>query len=155
LTYENYFKKISFLKLGFYSQVHYSTQNYFSNYSSSILSAAAFQPVPESRTRFLPQFRANKYLAVGSKNVIMLRKNIDFRIEGYLFMPVNGIEQTPLTKLAVRAPEVKLWPMGTSALVYFSPVGPVSLSLNYFHGEMEPFSFFLKFGYLIFNKRPF
>ena len=155
LTYENYFKKIAFIKLGFYSQVHYSTQNYFSNYSSSILSAAAFQPVPESRTRFLPQFRANKYLAVGSKNVIMLRKNIDFRVEGYLFMPVNGIEQTPLTKLAVRAPEVKLWPMGTAALVYFSPVGPVSLSLNYFNGEMEPFSFFLKFGYLIFNKRPF
>ncbi len=154
LAYENYFKKYGRLRFGFYGEAFYSTQKYFSNYSSSILSSSAFQPIPESRIRFMPQFRANKYLALGSRNVYSLRKSIDLRIEAYFFMPTRGIEQTPVTRLARNASELRVWPVAAGALVYFSPVGPISVSVNYFNGENEPWSFFLKFGYLIFNKRP-
>jgi NTE family protein len=154
LTYDNYYKKIGRFRFGVFTQAHYSTQNYFSNYSSSILSATAFQPVPESNIRFMPQFRANKFLAVGSKNLYSFTKNIEWRLEGYLFAPTRGIEQTPVTRLARDAADIKIFPMASTAAVYFSPVGPVSLSLNYFYGENEPWSFFFKFGYLIFNKRP-
>ncbi len=154
IVYENYFMRAGRIKFGIYGQANYSTQNYFSNYSSSILSANAFQPIPESRIRFMPQYRSNKFLAIGSKNLYTLRKNIEGRLEGYLFVPTRGIEQTPVTRLARTASEIKVFPMATAAAVYFSPVGPISLSLNYFSGEREPWSFFLKFGYLIFNKRP-
>lgn len=152
--YENYYFRSGPLKLGFYALAHYSSQNYFTNYSSSILSANAFQPIPESSIRFMPQFRANKFLAIGSKNVYSIRKNFDWRLEAYLFMPTRGIEQQMDTRLAVDASKVKLLPMATNCLVFFSPVGPISLSVNYFNGEDAPWSFFLKFGYLIFNKRP-
>ena len=154
VVYENYFARSGRFKFGIYGQAHYSTQNYFSNYSSSILSANAFQPIPESRIRFMPQYRANKFLAIGSKNLYTIRKNLEGRIEGYLFIPTRGIEQTPITRLARTASEIKVFPMASAAAVYFSPVGPMSLSLNYFSGENEPWSFFVKFGYLIFNKRP-
>jgi NTE family protein len=140
--------------MGIYGQAHFSTQDYFSNYSSSILSSSAFQPIPESMIRFMPQFRANKFLAAGTKNIYTIRRNLDLRLEAYLFVPTKGIEQAPETRLATDATEIKLWPMATTSVVYFSPVGPISLSLNYFNGENEPWSFFLKFGYLIFNKRP-
>jgi NTE family protein len=154
LTYENYYKRAGRWRFGVFGQVQYSSQNYFSNYSSSILSASAFQPIPESIIRFMPQFRANKFLALGSKNIYAFSRNIEWRLEGYLFTPTRGIEQTPVTRLAKTASEIKVLPMATTAAVYFSPVGPISLSLNYFSGENEPWSFFLKFGYLIFNKRP-
>jgi NTE family protein len=154
LTYENYYKRIGRLRFGVFAQAQYSTQDYFSNYSSSILSASAFQPIPESIIRFMPQFRANKFLALGLKNIYAFTRNIEWRFEGYLFLPTRAIEQTPVTRLAKTASEIKILPMATTAAVYFSPVGPISLSLNYFSGENEPWSFFLKFGYLIFNKRP-
>jgi len=154
VIYENYFLKSGSLRMGIFGQAHFSTQDYFSNYSSSILSSSAFQPIPESMIRFMPQFRANKFLAAGTKNIYTFRRNLDLRLEGYLFVPTKGIEQTPETRLASDATNIKLWPMASTALVYFSPVGPISLSLNYFNGENEPWSFFLKFGYLIFNKRP-
>ncbi|MFH1120911.1 MAG: patatin-like phospholipase family protein [Bacteroidota bacterium] len=154
LIYENYFFKNRGFRMGVYGEAHFSSQNFFSNYSSTILASSAFQPVPESRIRFMPQFRANKYLALGSRNVYSLRKNIDWRLEAYLFLPTKGIVQIPVTRRAGNASELRLWPMASSSVVYFSPVGPISLSVNYFNGENNPWSFFLKFGYLIFNKRP-
>ncbi|PKP01521.1 MAG: hypothetical protein CVU14_05055 [Bacteroidetes bacterium HGW-Bacteroidetes-9] len=154
LSYENYFLKVNRFHFGLYSQIHFSSQQFFSNYSSSILSSVAFQPIPESRIRFMPQFRAKGFLAIGSKNVYSLWKNLDIRLDAYVFMPTRAIEQLPVTRVAVSASEIKLWPMANTSIVYFSPLGPISLSLNYFNGEKEPWSFFLKFGYLIFNKRP-
>jgi len=155
LEYENYFARLAGFKTGFYGQVHFSTQNYFSNYTASILAASAFQPVSESRIRFMPQFRANRYIAAGSKNIYSLTKNLDLRLEFYAFMPTRAIRQNMLNREAVAADGIRVWPMATSTLVYFSPVGPLSVSLNYFNDEANPWSFFLKFGYLIFNKRPF
>ncbi|KAF0203735.1 MAG: NTE family [Bacteroidetes bacterium] len=155
VTYENYFKRISPVSFGVFAQAFFSSQEYFSNYTSSILAAKAYQPFPEAIVRFMPQFRANRFVAVGSKNVIELHKNIDFRLEAHVFLPLNAIQQDYLTRRALRANDIYFYGMGSTALVYHSPIGPVSLNLNYFYGEDNPYSFFLKFGYLIFNKRPF
>lgn len=154
LVYENYFKKLGRYRAGIYGEAFFSSQRFFSNYSSSILSSGAFQPVPESRVRFMPQFRANKYLALGSLNIVSVRKSIDLRMEAYCFVPTLGIEQTPTTRLATNASRLRVLPVASGALIYFSPVGPISASVNYFRGENNPWSFFLKLGYLIFNRRP-
>lgn len=154
LTYENFFVNRGNYRLGFLGKAFYSSQDYFSNYTSSILSSSAFQPIPESCVRFIPHLRANKYVAAGFKNIYKLHKNVDLRLEAFAFMPTRGIEQTPITRLATNAEKLKVWPIASASTVFFSPVGPISLSLNYFNGDNEPWSFFLKFGYLIFNKRP-
>ncbi|WP_367328299.1 patatin-like phospholipase family protein [Lentimicrobium sp.] len=155
VSYENFFYSRSPIHLGLYMQGFFSSQNYFSNYTSSILAAKPFQPFPEALTRFMPQFRANRFLAAGTKNVVELRKNIDFRAEAYIFLPLRAIEQDYYTRKAVRANMIYAYTTGTAALVYHSPIGPLSLNLNYYYGEDKPFSFFFKFGYLIFNDRPF
>jgi NTE family protein len=103
----------------------------------------------------MPQFRANRFVALGTKNVLEIRKNLDFRLEGHVFVPVWTIQQEASTRKAKYSETLYLYGLGSSALVYHSPIGPISLNLNYFYGEDKPLSFFVKFGYLIFNKRAF
>ncbi len=155
VSYENFYEKIGPVHLGLYTGLYYSTQRYFNNYTSTLLSAKAFQPFSESAILFLPQFRANKFISAGTKNVLTLRKNIDFRAEAYMFLPMRAIEQNFATRKPVRADKIYAYSLGTAAVVFHSPIGPISLNLNYYNGESKPWSFFLKFGYLIFNRRPF
>ncbi len=154
-SYENFYKQLAPFSFGLFGQVYYSSQSFFSNYTSSILAAQAYQPFPEALIRFMPQFRANRFVALGTKNVLEIRKNLDIRIEGHVFAPLWTIQQDAPTRKAMYSETLYLYGMGTSALVYHSPIGPISINLNYFYGEDKPLSFFLKFGYLIFNKRAF
>lgn len=155
LEFENFFARAGNLSFGIFSQFNYSTQAYFSNYTASILSSSSFQPIPESSVKFMPVYRANKFLALGSKNVYSISKNLDFRLEGYLCMVKDAFEKDAVTTQTLSSTGIKVNPMASSVLVYRTPIGPVSLNLNYFSGEDKPLSFFFKFGYLIFNRRPF
>lgn len=155
VNYENYYARIKRINLGFCVQAYYSTQDYFSNYTSSILAARPFQPFPEALTRFMPHYRANKFISGGTKNVYEIRRNLDFRLEGYVFVPFRSIKQNYITRKAVRADKIYVYPMATAAMIYHSPIGPISFNFNYYYGEDQQLTFFLKFGYLIFNKRPY
>lgn len=155
IEYENYFARFKRITTGFYSKLHFSTQAYFTNYTASILSAEPFQPIPESTIKFMPTFRANKYATVGSKNVCTIARNFDFRLEAYMFMVSDAFIRDSITGRIGSSPKLKFSPMATTGFVYRTPIGPLSLNLNYFSGEDKPVSFFLKLGYLIFNRRPF
>ena len=155
IQYENYFKQHGPFSFGLAGQLYYSNQNYFSNYTSSILAAQAFHPFAEALIRFMPQFRANRFAALGSKNIYAIGKNLDFRLEAHVFAPLWTITQDYSTRKAVDSDIFYVYGMASSAVVYHSPVGPISVNLNYFYGEAAPFSFFLKLGFLIFNPRPF
>lgn len=153
LTYDNYFESFRFLKLGFYGELYMSNQMFFNNYTASILSAPAFQPIPESKTLFLPKYRAHNYAAVGFKTVFSLFRNIDLRFENYLMQPYRQIEQdyTERTAKYGTAFSSRSY-IGSSTLVYHSPLGPLSLSMNYYDRTRDSFSFFLNLGFIIFNK---
>lgn len=155
VDYLNYFQRIGKVKLGLSGSVNFSTKSFFTNYTSSILSATPFQPVSESTIRFMPEFRSDNFAAIGSQNVYSIAKNLDFRLEGFLFMAVNPLSKDAETLDAVKTSKVTFSPIASSVVVYRTPLGPVSANLNYFGGEDKPFSFFLKLGYLIFNRRPF
>lgn len=158
IVYENYYKRRGRLRLGYYTEGVYtegvnSSQIFFNNYTASILSAPAFQPIPESRTLFLERFRAHSYAALGLRNIISLPKGLDLRIEGYMFQPYKAFKRTMENKADYGTPFIKRYFIGSTALVYHSPLGPASLSLNYYEGSDRPFSFLFNFGYLIFNRR--
>ena len=155
IAYDNFFKQLAPFSFGLSGELYYSTQNYFSNYTSSILAAKPFHPFPEALIRFMPQFRANRFVALGSKNVLAIRKNLDVRLEAHIFAPLWTIKQDFATRKALDSDIFYIYGMTSSALVYHSPVGPISVNFNYFYGDAQPFSFFLKLGYLIFNQRPF
>ncbi len=155
LTYDTYFKERGRWRLGFFGEAVYSTQPFFSNYTATILSAPAFQPTPESKTYFIPEFRAHQFAGAGLKSIFVLWKTIDFRIEGYAFAPYQAIRRKPDNTSEYAAPlsVADISYIGMSALVWHSPLGPVSFSVNYYSPKPYPWSFLFNFGYIIFNRK--
>jgi len=153
LLWDNYFQQIGPVKLGFLGRIHLSNQKLFSNYTSSLLAAPAFEPVPESKTVFLVNYRAFNYAAAGLKLVWKLSKRIDLRAESYLFQPYEKILRAEDNTAYFGEPlSDRHWIFNT-ALVYHTFFGPISASLNYFENPEEKFFFSLNIGFLIFNRR--
>jgi len=159
LQFNNYYKSKGKLRLGLFAEAVFSTQPLFNNYTSSLLRAPAFQPNAESKTLFLESLRAHKYAAVGQRMIFQVRPNVDFRLSGYLFQPHRAIVQQDST-VTLGTEFGQIFTIGTATMVYHSPVGPLSFSLNYYHNLPEitrenkiPLTFFFRFGYVIFNRR--
>lgn len=154
MIWDNYFENLGRLKFGFYSDLMFSNQPFFANYTATILSAPAFQPLQETKTLFLEKFSSHIYLGVGLKNVYSIRKNLDVRLEGYLFQPFQSIEQDEVTLEAKYSdPLSKRYFLGTFGLVYHNPICPISLSVNYYDKAEKPFTIMFHFGYILFNRR--
>jgi NTE family protein len=155
IIYDNYFESLGPLKLGFYVEGVISNQPLFANYTSSLLYAPAFQPVPESQTYFLPAFRATNYAAGGLKMVIPVYKKIEYRLEGYIFQPYREILEDPDDGTPYFGPLfADRSYIAYTALVYNSPLGPIGIGVNYFDKFPETFIVNFNIGYVIFNRRP-
>ncbi len=151
--YINYFKTYKRLKLGFFTETVFSTQKLFSNYTSTLLASPAFEPIPESKAMFLPYYRNQIYSSIGLDNVIIIRKKIDFRIGGYLFQPYKElIKQDDLTATYGEPFKTRCY-IASGAFVYKSPIGPVSLCLNYYSNANTNFSLVFNIGYILFNSK--
>jgi NTE family protein len=153
LTFDSYIRTFKGFKIGVFAEGVYSTQDFFRNYTSTILSAPVFNPTPESQTLFIPQYRAHQYVAGGIKAITTPLKNFDIRLEGYLFQPVTSIVSTNDQKAKYTEPFLYRNFIGLVALVYNTPVGPISIGMNYYDKNDNSFSFFFHFGYIIFNKK--
>jgi NTE family protein len=156
LMYDTYFKERGRWRLGFFGEAVFSSQPLFANYTATMLSAPAFEPTPESKTFFIPEFRAHQFAGAGLKSIFVLWKTIDFRLEGYAFMPYQAIRKDETTLDAYYGDPLQFSEIsyiGMSALVWHSPLGPVSVSLNYYSPKKEPFSLLFNFGYIIYNRR--
>lgn len=155
LSYDTYFKERGRWRLGFYGELSYTSQPFMSNYTSTILSAPGFSPTPESQTFFIPELHAYEFAGAGFKSIFVLWKNIDWRNEAYVFAPYRQIRSTA-DNLAVFAAPLSISALsyiGMSALVWHSPIGPASLSFNYYSSKQYPYSILFNFGYIIFNRR--
>ena len=152
LLWDNYFQKLGPVKFGFYGRIHLSNQEFFGNYTSSVLAAPAFEPVPESKTMFLLHYRAYKYGAAGLKAVWSPTRNIDLRSEVYLFQPYQSIKRDATNLAFYGDPFDDRYWIFSGAIVYHTLIGPVSLSVNYFDSPEEKFFIGLNVGYIIFNK---
>jgi len=154
LLYDNYFKSLGPLKFGFYGEMMISNQPLFSNYISTLIHSPAFQPIPESQTLILPNFSALSYAGAGLKILLRVFKKIDYRLEGYLFQPYQEILEDPVNHTAVLGPVAsdRSW-MASTCFMYHSPLGPISIGVNYYDRMPNSFIFNLNFGYIIFNPR--
>jgi NTE family protein len=153
LFYQKYFLKNSFYTPGILLEAFYSNQKFFSNYTASILSYPQFTPVPESKTLFYPIFRSNKYGAFGLINVFKLFKNIDLRFEGYVFKPYHELALSSNNEQVFTKNNFNPHYVASSSMVFHSPIGPISFSLNYYHGTEQPLSLIFNMGYIIFNPK--
>jgi len=153
IQYKKYFEKIGRFTLGLNLEGVFSTQKFFENYTASLLGSPSYEPIPEMKTLFLPQFRAYQYLAGGLELITKFTNYLELRIGGNYFQPVWEIEKTA-TQTATIGDYFKVGPYAlSSTLVFQSPVGPVSLNLNYYDRKEDPFIFSLNFGYIIHNPK--
>jgi NTE family protein len=146
-----------YLKKGIYSSGYYldgviSNQPLFTNYYGTIINAPAFNPIQDSRTLLLQNFRAFNYAAGGWKNVFEIRKNLDFRLEGYLFKPFGAIIRGTGQEATLNKEFTKLFFAGTAGFVLHSTIGPISLSLNYYDDKETQLGVLLHVGFLLYNK---
>ncbi len=153
IIWDNYFTKVGMATFGFYGELHLSTQEVFSNYTSSLLAAPAFEPVPESKTIFLSNYRAYNYGAFGLKGIFKLTKRFDARAEGYVFQPYQQILLAENNTAYLGRELSARYFAFSGALVYHTFIGPISLSFNYFDNPEEQLFIALNIGYIIFNER--
>jgi len=152
--YENYFIGKGFWRLGFMTEAVWSELPYLNNYTATALIAPAFFPIPESRTFFLQDFRSRTFAGIGLRNIFSVLKNrLDLRLEGYLFQPYEALRSDARQKPVYGKPFESRRLILSSALVWHSPLGPMSLSLNYYEKKETPYSVLFSFGYLLFNQQ--
>ncbi|RZJ78127.1 MAG: patatin, partial [Flavobacterium sp.] len=150
---ENYFFHTRNYSLGYLVEGVASNQPLFLNYYATMLVSPAFYPLADSRSLFLENFRASSYLAGGLKNVFSLKRNFDFRLEAYTFIPYKEFEQNGPQAVRLTKSFSKLRYAGTAGLVYHTPVGPISFSYNLYNDPIKRNGVLLHLGYLIYNKR--
>jgi NTE family protein len=148
---EQYFN-LGRYSIGYLTEGVLSNQPVFQNYMGTIINAPAFLPLQDSRTLLLQNFRAFSYIAGGIRNVIALQKRIDLRMEGYLFRPIDYLVQGELQKISKTNDLNKIFFTGTLGLVLHSPIGPVSLNMNYYDDNENELGVLLHVGFLLFNK---
>jgi NTE family protein len=153
LTIDKYIKPIKYFKIGVFGEGVYSNQDFFRSYTATVLSAPAFSPIPESQTLFVADYRAFQYAAGGLKAIATPYKNFDFRVEGYLYQPIYSILRKTDNTPELSTPLLYRHFLGMGALVYHSPIGPLSIGVNYYDKNENSFSFFFHFGYTIYNKK--
>lgn len=133
----------------------FSNQPFFSNYVGTMLNAPTYNPLNDSRTRIIPELRAYKYVAGGIKGIYLPTKRLDFRLEVFAFTPISTlVEEKPQVSGEILF-DGTIYFSGILNGIYHSPIGPLSLSLNYYEPLGNPWSVMVHAGFLLFNKRSF
>ena len=159
VVFDNYYLGKGLIRFGTYFEGVYSNQFLFDNYTATVLTAPSFQPTPESMTLFLPNYRAFSFAAGGPKLITTFKSIIDLRLEAYVFLPYQAIGHGPGYSATLEAPLAVKRYIATAALVYHSPIGPMSVSLNYFDNTdnitnpVASFSVFFHVGFILFNEK--
>jgi len=153
LSAEQYFNA-GWFKPGYLAEVVVSNQSFLTNYYGTMLNAPAFYPLQDSRTLVLQNFRAFNYAAGGVRGVFSLKKRIDFRLEGFLFKPIEYLTEGPDQDPDASPNLNSVFFAGAATLVHQSPIGPIALSVNYYDDNENQLGVLLHVGFLLFNKHP-
>ena len=151
ISLDQYFRKGIF-STGYLLEGVFSNQPTFSNYFGTIINAPAFNPLQDSRTLLLQNFRAFNYVAGGVRNIFSIRKKLDLRFEAYVFKPLQSIAEDATQHAKIEELIQQVYFAGMANLVFHSTVGPVSLSLNYYDDRNRQLAVLLHVGFLLFNK---
>jgi len=150
---ERYFRISDYFSLGVLADVALGGGSFMSDYISTVMAQPAFQPTPHSKTLMLDQYRAESYLGGGLMPVLKFNQSVALHLSGFYFLPYKKTVEDEQGNLSyARAFSQHSW-MLAAAFVWQSPLGPVSLSTNYYDREVNKFYTQLNIGYLIFKRK--
>lgn len=154
LSHEKYFIKRGWYNIGYLMEGVFSyKQETLINYFGTLVNQPAFYPLQDSRTFILKNYRAYNYIAGGIRNIFRLQKNLDLRLEGYLFKPFDGIDKGDKQTAVLKVELLKSSITASAALVLHSTVGPICLTVNYYDDERHRIGVLLHAGFLLFRNK--
>ncbi|MFV0346185.1 MAG: patatin-like phospholipase family protein [Bacteroidales bacterium] len=140
----------------------------FATLNTSTMFSHAFSPTPTSQIMYDDHLRSNNYGAFGLRYIYSFNDNFDIRAEGYAFAPFVKVNEgyykatEPPYSIEdagsyVSAKNEIVNPMNninylfSSAIVYNTSLGPISLSVDYSPDGNNDVFIGLNFGFLIFD----
>ena len=150
---EQYFGSGKF-KYGYLFEGVVSNQSTGINLTGSLINAPSFEPLVDSKTLFLENFKAYNYMAGGIRNVFNVGRKIDLRLEAYFFKPFEELTTSQDDDSVVLNDATSVYYSGTAAAVYHSLLGPISLQVNYYDDDENQWGVLMHIGYVLFNKKP-
>lgn len=139
--------------IGLHADIVASNQPLFASYRSSILAAPGFTSMLDARTFLFDNYRAFSFATLGIRNVYHLRKNLQARLELYVFQPYQKIASDGMQKARLEKAFKYAYPAGIASVVYKTPIGPLSLNTSYYANTENKWSVMFNMGYLIFQNR--
>jgi NTE family protein len=131
----------------------FSTQPNLNNYQSSQIFATQFEPMFDSETYFLNNYRAYSYIGTGMIHSLKLANSLLLRTEVYAFSsfnrPQEGINQTVTDKLGFD----NITFSGMAGFIYNSVLGPLTVRFNYLENPQARVGLSVSFGYMIFSQK--
>jgi NTE family protein len=142
--------------VGIHAIANITNLSLLNNYTATQLNMNAFQPLPDMQTYFFEEYRSPQFISGGLNIVFSLRKNIDFRLDGYWFQPFIMVVKDPANgNFGYSKPFKGETQVAALSGIYHSPIGPLRVSLNYFPKQTNPFGVQFTYGFIIFNERAF
>lgn len=148
---EKYFTR-GRVRPGLLFEASYSSMPFLVNYQATLINALAFNPLVDSRSLFLERFRALSYVGGGARVVVRLTSKLDWRTEAHVFKPFESVVQGPNQQAIIDTDLLAVSLASGTALVYHSPVGPISFMVNYYDDDENQLGVLFHVGYLLFNK---
>lgn len=122
------------ISLGLLGDAQLSLRSAFANYTSDLLATPRFTPTLTTRSVFVPQLRANQYLAIGIIPSIKLLPNLYFQIQGYGFLPLRQTQADANQRVTYSDWLSSHYLFGEANLFYHTIAGPISLNVGYLPG---------------------
>ena len=136
------------LSIGAAAEVGLSDELLRSTYRGSLAQALTFQPMLGSQALFLESFRAYNFLAVGAILDVRIWQNGFLRAEAHAFKPFQSIADDDKGPRLVAQTPTRV--MAGLRLHSEWAIGPVSLGLEYYERERNPWFLELHWGHRIF-----
>ncbi|MFM9052159.1 MAG: patatin, partial [Bacteroidota bacterium] len=121
------------------------------NYTVSVVNSPSYSPILEMHTLFLPEFRAPVFAGAGIRNIFSVRSNLDIRLEAYAFQPYQELLKTSDNRTEYGKAFDKRYYLASTGAVFHSPIGPLSMQVNYYRERKNPISVLFTAGFLLYN----
>lgn len=139
--------------LGWMVEALYSSKNFSTNYTATMMQAGEFAPTPHSKLMYNAAFRANQFVAAGIKPIWRFNDMFHLRAELYGFMPIFPILCDEHNQAYYGKTFSRMEYIGEVSVVCRLPFGAISAYLNHYSSPSKEWNVGLTIGWQLFNYR--
>lgn len=148
---ESYHTISHYFTLGWMVEALYSSKNFSTNYTATMMQAGDFSPTSHSKLMYNTAFRANQFVAAGIRPIWRFNDMFHLRTEFYGFMPIFPILCDGQNHAYYGKAFSKVEYMGEVSVVCRLPFGAIAAYLNHYSSPRKEWNVGLTIGWQLFN----